>query len=439
MTVDIVTGHGPIRVRRSQRERTLNRRVRVSATVSVAFALLLASGPWAAAPSSASPPPPESTVRTSDCSEHQAFLDGDPAAVAAQLPAGYSAERNPASGRPLLFVRALRCHVNDSSSPVTFASFGVVITSPDGTRCSATSPADVPAVCNWYVVSWLADDADFVRWLRAGSRRFPVTYVRDLQFEERPLELGDGGGSFRFAAAAPAPSPFTMEATTRERPGEIRVRGAYWAEVREGTVKIGFATDDLASGDATGVVTAPKGSQLATLMGRQESPYLLGYSAIAAEHWRNGIYRKQVIGSSAGATTFDGSCSVAGTVTFEPGATILPQSLRYGYVADGICSGTLDGREIQDAPVTLRQSGRSDGSCARAQTTSPGRGVLTFADGRRLRYNLEFTSVATEIDFTFYGSRSGTARGKGTFRTDRGSARMRRTARPRGSWRCRWT
>ena len=119
------------------------------------------------------------------------------------------------------------------------------------------------------------------------------------------------------------------------------------------------------------------------------------------------------------ATSFSGSCAVEGLVQFDPAVTLVPGPLTYTYEADGTCSGDLDGTELSDAPVTVQQAGASEGSCSRAETTSPGEGVVTFPDGRSLTYTLEFSSVVTEIDFTFEGTRSGTAVGHGTFDTDR--------------------
>src|SRR5438270_1641746 len=72
---------------------------------------------------------PPSFITTAGCQEHQAFVDGDAAAVAARLPKRYSAVRDAASGRPLLFARALRCQsvtLDGRTTPATMASFGVV-------------------------------------------------------------------------------------------------------------------------------------------------------------------------------------------------------------------------------------------------------------------------------------------------------------------------
>ena len=85
-------------------------------------------------------------------------------------------------------------------------------------------------------------------------------------------------------------------------------------------------------------------------------------------------------------TTFEGSCALKGTVLFDPGATMVPQPLRYEFNGEGMCTGTLDGTEINDVPVSAHQHGRSEGSCAEAHTTEPGIGQVTFPGGEVLHY-----------------------------------------------------
>lgn len=118
-------------------------------------------------------------------------------------------------------------------------------------------------------------------------------------------------------------------------------------------------------------------------------------------------------------TTFEGTCTLEGTVIFEPGATIVPQPLGYDFTGDGKCSGKLNGKEITEAAVAVHQYGEAEGSCAQAQTTRPGVGEMTFPGGELLSYSLEFAYVFPETDFIWRGSRSGRAGGTGTFRTDR--------------------
>src|SRR3954468_6676302 len=63
-------------------------------------------------------------IATRDCQEHQAFIQGDNATVAARLPKRYSAFQDPGTGGPVLFVRALNCTAVTSggqTAPATVA------------------------------------------------------------------------------------------------------------------------------------------------------------------------------------------------------------------------------------------------------------------------------------------------------------------------------
>jgi hypothetical protein len=71
--------------------------------------------------------------------------------------------------------------------------------------------------------------------------------------------------------------------------------------------------------------------------------------------------------------------------------------------------------------VRLQQAGHSDASCIQALAFPPGRGAITFPGGARLRYTLDFTSEAIELDGTAYGTRSGRASGHASFLTQRSS------------------
>jgi hypothetical protein len=241
---------------------------------------------------------------TTDCQEHQAFVNGDDAAVTARLPSRYSPVRDPLSGRPLLFARAIRCSgltLDGRTAPATMASFGIVIDSPDGQGCASGGPVvgsvkgDVPPVCNWYTLFWLANDRRVVDWLRAGTPGFPAMYVSQLVFYLGAFDASLGGAPFHFEAPAPTPSPFTIDAIARERPGELAIRGGYWVDTPQGTVKLSFSTDDLTSGDATGVVRTTPGSDMAALFGADQRSYAPGYSLFAAERWGHGVYSKQLL------------------------------------------------------------------------------------------------------------------------------------------------
>jgi hypothetical protein len=389
----------------------------------MAAVLALALGGLTPAGAAAAPP-----AAGTGCQEQQAFVEGDPDAVDASLPDGYAPVRSPASGRPIVFARGLRCAdiaLGATSGPATFASYGVVVESPDGRGCGSAAPGaggvkgDVPPVCNWYVLAWLASDRRTVDWLRSGTPGFRALHVPDLVFE-----LGESappaGAPFAFRAGGP--SPFAIEMVAHEGAREISVRGGYWAETAQGTVKIALSSDDLRAGDASGTVRAAPGSKLARLMGATERPLATGFSAFATVRAAHGVYRKQVLpppGSSAG---LSGSCSVEGTVHFDPPAKNDPQPLGYTYAGEGTCTGTLNGRRLDAEPVRMRHAGRSHGGCESAKTVSPGSGSMTLASGEVVRYTLDFTTTGTEVSGTMYGERSGAAPGRGSFVTARSNA-----------------
>jgi hypothetical protein len=122
----------------------------------------------------------------------------------------------------------------------------------------------------------------------------------------------------------------------------------------------------------------------------------------------------------APAGSLEGTCSLQGTVTFTPPATNSQRSLSSTYEASGTCTGTLNGRTISNAPVTVRNADHDvDGSCLHADTTKPGHGAFTFADGTTIRFTSEFHFVGTNGTFTIHGQRSGSAHATGSFLTQR--------------------
>ena len=391
------------------------RRMTTTAALTLAAAALLAG------PADAAEPAPGK-----DCQEQQAFIDGDPAVVAARLPQKYKALTNPSSGRPLVFARGLRCAaltLGGRTAPGVMASYGVLIESPDGTGCGSAGPAgqvkgDEPPVCNWYVLRWLASDRRVVDWLRRGTPDFPVTHVPELVFDLGTFDQARNGTPVNFSAGGP--SPYTIEAVARENPRELSVRGGYWAETSAGTVKIALSSDDLIAGDGDGTVRTARGTELADLMGAEERSYAPVFDGFASVKAGHGVYRKQVLPPSGSTAGFAGSCSVKGTVRFDPTpANNGTQPLSSDYTATGTCTGSLDGRELKDAPVSMYHGGRAEGGCRAAKTVSPWHGAMRFESGEVVRYTLDFTSTSTELSGTMYGERSGDAPGKASFLTDR--------------------
>jgi hypothetical protein len=377
------------------------------------IAAALAAALIGAGNAAASPAP--SFVTANDCQEHQAFVQGDSAAVAAKLPKPFSAVMDPATDSPIVFVRALNCAavgLGGTTAPATMASYGIVVDSPDGSGCASASPligaqrGDVPPMCNWYALAWLSTDQRIVDWLRATTPEFPAYRDPGLSLELGGFDPAKGGAPMHFDAPPPSPSAFSMDEVGRPRPGTLAVRGSYFNRTPSGTVRVRFSTPDLTSGDANGTVRAAPGSELAQIMGATERPYLAADSGVSAEHWDHAAYRKQV--ESEADHGFSGSCSVHGTVRFSPPATNTDQSLAYDYDASGSCKGV---------PVALHDSGTAYGGCASAVTRVPGSGTLTFAGGSITDYTLDFSFNGTEGDMTLYGTRAGAGSGHASFLT----------------------
>ena len=238
-------------------------------------------------------------VGLEDCVERQAFAHGDESAVRARLPERYEPVRDPA-GPPVVFARAIRCRrvaVGPATSTTTLASFGVVIESPDGSGCLSSTPGvggakgDVPPACNWYLLFWVTDNRRLVRWLLKDRRHLPVRYVRSFVWREGAFAPLRAGAPFRFAAPAPTPSPFALSAVARERPAELALSAAYWADTPEGTVRVTFSSPAVRLGEASGTVRAAPGSEMAALLGATMKSYAPGWSLFAANRWAAGAYR----------------------------------------------------------------------------------------------------------------------------------------------------
>jgi hypothetical protein len=395
-------------------------RVRLAIGAVVVAAVVPAAAARTAEAPTATPPP----VSATGCEEHQAWVDGDAKVVAARLPDRYTAVMD--GGSPLLFVRAQHCDALEGA-PVTIASWGIVVETPDGGGCASGVPGagpakgDVPPACNWYTLALLTDDQRVVDWLRQGTPSIPARRVEGLAFR-RGAPDATGRSPFHFAGDA-----FTIDDVSSLRPGEIALRGGYWFETPQGTVRMGISTDDLSGGHADSVVHAARGSELATLMGATSRTSVEPYSDFGVIRAKHGVLRKQLVGPALPGEQLDsfaGACSLQGDVTFTPPATNDQAPTFYTYDAAGTCSGTLDGRRLQDAPVKLIQSGHADASCLHAQTFPPSTGRLVFDGGTELSYTLDFTSKATENDGTAYGSRSGSAPMHSTFLTQRSSPQV---------------
>jgi hypothetical protein len=369
-------------------------------------------------------PPPVTAV---GCEEHEAWVDGDPAAVAKALPAGYTAATD-GDGAPLVFARAEHCAALTAAGrtrPVTLADWGVVVDSPDGGGCASGLPqvgtrrGDVPPICNWYTLAVASDDKRVVDWLRHGTPSIPATYAKHFVYRDGASDA-TGRKPFHFKGAG-----FTIDDVSSFNPGTLSLRGGYWFNTPQGVVKMIVSTDDLETGPADTTLTAARGSALAHLMGattRTTPPPYTQFGVIRVGH---GVLRKQLFGprlpGERTLQSFSGSCDVQGDVSFDPPATNAQRATAFTYDATGTCTGALGKHTVSKAPVRLHQAGHADASCLQALAFPPGVGAFTFGNGSRINFTLDFTSEATELDGTAYGTRSGQASGHGTFLTRRSS------------------
>lgn len=403
------------------------RRGRVAAFVAVVAAL--ASAVPAQADTRAGRTVAQAPVAAVGCEEHEAWVDGDPSAVATLLPKPYTPVMD-GNGKPLVFARAEHCAaatVAGRTAPATIADWGVVVNSPDGVGCASGAPllgtvkGDIPPICNWYTASLVSDNRRIVGWLRRNTPSAPAVYVPHLTYRVGPADAL-GRTPFHFAAPARSPSPFSIDDVSSFRAGQISLRGGYWFAIPHGTVKMLVSTDDLTTGPADTVLQAAAGSPLAHLMGATRRTSVAPYDEFGVIRVGHGVLRKQLFAPAwprERLHRFSGSCSVEGEVTFSPPATNVQTPTVYTYDAVGSCTGRLDGRSLSGVPIHLRTAGHSYASCLQAMSFPPGAGAVVFPGNVRLAYTLDFTTTATELDGTLYGTRSGQASDRGTFLTQR--------------------
>lgn len=235
-----------------------------------------------------------------DCRERFLIAPGDPEAVRAAVPSAFTL-RTTSSGRPLLYVSAIRCErytAGGVTAAVTAAAFGASIESPDGTACASHWPAardvdpGLAGSCNNYLLMVGYDHPAVVEWAQAGFGDLPVTWVPGLTFDEQPA--GPASSRLRFAAPGPAPSPFTLDVEVRSRAASTTLAGAFWFLSEGGLVRFGFEADDFAMGEASGRLDPAPGSEMARLFGgdrRVESS--LPYSQMGGAHWTRAVLTKE--------------------------------------------------------------------------------------------------------------------------------------------------
>src|SRR3954447_15858601 len=210
----------------------------------VALALTAAVLPATARTRDADPATAPAPVTATGCEEHEAWVDGDAAAVAAVLPKRYTAFTD-ANGAPLVFARAMRCDAAASAgrpAPVVMADWGVVIDSPDGAGCGSGTPGvgpvegQAPPICNWYMLGFVSDDQRMVDWLHQQTPSVPAEHVPGLTYR---MGQADATGSAPFHFAAPG---FTIDDVSSFGPSGLSLRGGYWLDTPQGTAQVRGAT-----------------------------------------------------------------------------------------------------------------------------------------------------------------------------------------------------
>jgi hypothetical protein len=134
--------------------------------------------------------------------------------------------------------------------------------------------------------------------------------------------------------------------------------------------------------------------------------------------------------ATAATTSFAGSCTVTGTAKFAKPLSGPPSANHYTFAsgppADGkadetACTGTMDGAPLS-SPAKVQVGGDADLSCAHstgtgaAGTVTLTRGTATTSDDVSVPFKLDIEGVATEVNLTVHGERSGGGTGSASFR-----------------------
>lgn len=247
-------------------------------------------------------PAPSDPAVLEQCRERYVIAPGVEEQVRARVPDQFRLRYN-SNGQPLLYITAIHCErytANGVTQQTTAAAFGVSIESPDGTMCATPWPAVGAAApylagsCNNYLIFAAYDNPTMVAWARAGTPDAPVYFVDDLTFTEGGLDPVSLGVPLRFDSGS-TPSAYQLDLVVRARPVTVPLAAAFWFESRVGTVRVGFDTEAIALGEATGQLTVEPGSEMAAMLGtatpRSQQPFPL----LAGNRWEHATLTKTVI------------------------------------------------------------------------------------------------------------------------------------------------
>lgn len=122
---------------------------------------------------------------------------------------------------------------------------------------------------------------------------------------------------------------------------------------------------------------------------------------------------------AAAADTFEGGCSFSGRFKLHPPIGNVPADTRFGDRAAGTCTGSLNGRLEQDAPIVIRAGGSGRLGCLAGRGMNFGR--LTFTRGtesRRDDVSIGFSTEAAGVLTQFAARVRGAISGEGVARVD---------------------
>lgn len=237
-----------------------------------------------------------------DCRERYVIAPGVEEEVRSRVPEQFTLRHN-SNGQPLLYVTSIHCErytANGVTEATTAAAFGVSIESPDGVMCASPWPVvgaakpDLAGSCNNYLFFAAYDNPAVVDWARSGAPDAPVYLVENLVFDEGALDPASLGLPLHFDSGS-TPSAYEMDLVVRERPVTVPLSAAFWFESEVGTVRVGFDTDAIALGEASGQLRVAPGSEMAVMLGTETPDAQFPFPLMAGNRWEHATLTQTVI------------------------------------------------------------------------------------------------------------------------------------------------
>jgi hypothetical protein len=120
-----------------------------------------------------------------------------------------------------------------------------------------------------------------------------------------------------------------------------------------------------------------------------------------------------------GNSNFSGSCTVSGSVAFDPSISWTPKQTNYVIDASGTCTGKLDGVQLNNAAITFDTSGTGKIGCEAVEPLldDDGAALVFTASGKRVELSSKFAGGPTDqpMEWSILGEENGSALGKAMF------------------------